>query len=160
MGAGAPTKYKPEYNKQAYKLCLLGYTDAELAEFFEVCEDTIHNWKKEYPEFFESVNAGKNIADAEVAESFLKRAKGYRYEEVTYEKIVLEDNKEEEIDSELYKKKVVVKELPPDAGAALNWLKNRQPKKWRDKVEHGLTNKEGDDIPPVTVFHIPDNGRG
>ena len=31
--------------------------------------------------------------------------------------------------------KVVVKEVQPDAGAALNWLKNRQPQHWRDKQE-------------------------
>jgi len=30
---------------------------------------------------------------------------------------------------------VVTKHLPPDAGAALNWLKNRQKELWRDKQE-------------------------
>ena len=31
---GRPTKYKPEYSAQAQKLCLLGATDAEMADFF------------------------------------------------------------------------------------------------------------------------------
>lgn len=33
--AGRPTKYKPEYAEQASKLCALGATDAQLADFFE-----------------------------------------------------------------------------------------------------------------------------
>ena len=33
-----PTKYQEAYAEQARKLCLLGYTDAELADFFEVSE--------------------------------------------------------------------------------------------------------------------------
>ncbi len=33
-----PTKYQEAYAEQARKLCLLGYTDAELADFFEVSD--------------------------------------------------------------------------------------------------------------------------
>lgn len=35
MGAGRPSKYKPEYAKQAAKLCRLGANVAELIVFFE-----------------------------------------------------------------------------------------------------------------------------
>lgn len=59
---GRPTEYKHEYNDQAYKLCLLGATDNDLADFFNVTERTINNWKEEYQEFFQSINAGKEIA--------------------------------------------------------------------------------------------------
>lgn len=156
---GRPTKYQEEYPEQAKKLCLLGATDKELADFFEVNEDTIHEWKKVHPEFSESVKAGKEIADAEVANSFHKRAVGYKYEEVTYEKIAqsldgVED--EEDMKMEVFKKKVVVKEVAPDPGAALNWLKNRQPSKWRDKQEIDHTTK-GEKLD--MVVYMPDNGR-
>lgn len=50
-----PTKYQEAYAEQARKLCLLGYTDAELADFFEVSESTINKWKLDYPEFSESI---------------------------------------------------------------------------------------------------------
>lgn len=50
-----PTKYQEAYAEQARKLCLLGYTDAELADFFEVSESTINKWKLDYPEFSESL---------------------------------------------------------------------------------------------------------
>jgi hypothetical protein len=126
--AGRPTKYKQEYNEQAYELCLLGYTDKELAGFFDTSEVTLNAWKKKYPEFLKSLREGKDVADGKVAKSFYKRALGYKYDEIT-----------KEPDKEKLKvTKVITKEQAPDAGAALSWLKNRQPDKWRDKkdVEH------------------------
>lgn len=140
---GRPTKYEESYNEQAYKLCLLGCTDAELADFFEVNEDTINEWKVKHPEFSVSVKRGKTIADADVAVSFHKRAVGYTYEEETFE------------GGELTK--TVVKEMAPDAGAALNWLKNRQKTKWTDKQV--LSNDPENPLPQVTIFQLPDNGR-
>lgn len=133
MPAGAPTKYKKEYNKQVYKLCLLGATNQELADFFEVHVNTIKNWYKSESEFLSAVKRGKEKADADVAKSLLKRAKGYRYKEITRE------NKQG------YGKpvvtKVVTKQVAPDTGAAMAWLKNRQPDKWRDKHDLELSGK-------------------
>lgn len=39
-------------------------------------------------------------------------------------------------DEELVVTKEVVKHMPPDTAAAIFWLKNRRPDKWRDKVEN------------------------
>jgi hypothetical protein len=146
--AGRPTEYKDEYCIQVEKLCKLGATDKEIADFFDVEESTINNWKIAHPEFLESVKKGKIWADAEVAHSFHKRATGYKYDEVTYEKIAeAEDGMKvdnegdiEDTKKEIYKRKVVTKEVPPDGGSALNWLKNRQKDKWRDKQEIESTN--------------------
>ena len=57
--SGRPTKYKEEYGEQAYKLCLLGAMDKELAEFFNVNEDTINTWKKRNKEVFRVPKKGK-----------------------------------------------------------------------------------------------------
>jgi hypothetical protein len=158
--AKANSKYDESFNEIARKLCLLGHTDAELASFFDVCEATINNWKQDYPKFLESVIAGKELADADVANSFHKRAVGYRYEEVTYEKIIIKDGDgflsegdadDDDISTDPYKKRVVVKEVAPDPGAALNWLKNRQPKKWRDKQEIDHTSG-GEKIQPTAII--------
>ncbi len=48
---GRPTKYKAEYAEQAAKLCKLGATDAQLADFFEVSVSTVNLWKVEHREF-------------------------------------------------------------------------------------------------------------
>ena len=128
---GRPTSYKKEFAEQAYKFCLLGATDSQLAEFFEVAESTINLWKKNYLEFSESVTRGKTIADANVAEAFYKRATGFEKEDS--EKVF-------QYQGEIVRAKT--KEyFPPDPGAALNWLKNRQPDKWRDNKNVDLTSK-------------------
>lgn len=166
-----PTEYKDDYCEQVEKLCKLGATDGEIADFFDVEESTINNWKIAHPEFLESIKKGKIIADAEVAHSLHKRAKGYQYDEVTYEKIGAgEDQIEvgeegmEAVKQDIFKKKVVTKEVPPDVAAANIWLKNRRGRvkqgaqRWADKVETGFTDGEGNDV-PVTIFQLPDNGR-
>ena len=79
---GRPTEYRPEYNEQARKLCLLGATDAQLADFFGVSETTINNWKLAHPEFLESLKAGKEKADALVAHALYHRAIGYKHDAV------------------------------------------------------------------------------
>lgn len=139
---GRPTKYLPAFCKQVYKLCLLGATDTEIAEFLEISESTLNEWKLKHTRFSESVRKGKLVADAEVAASFFKRATGYNFNEVTFEKIDSKSNLESigfnELSKDVYKKKVVTKHLPPDAAAALNWLKNRQKDKWRDNKSIGV----------------------
>lgn len=45
MGNGRPPTYKPEYAKQAAKLCELGATDLDIAEFFGVSVRTVYRWK-------------------------------------------------------------------------------------------------------------------
>jgi hypothetical protein len=138
---GRPTLYKEEYNIKAYKLCLLGSTDSDLAGFFEVSEDTIYEWKKVHIEFSEAVKRGKQIADADVAESFFKRAKGF---EVPSEKIFQNAGIIVRADTTTY--------YPPDAGAALNWLKNRQPKKWRD-AQH-IDHNASSELPKINIINL------
>lgn len=121
---GAPTKYDPKYNDMARRLCLLGFTDVQLAEFFGVCEKTINNWKNEHEDFLLSLKEGKEFADIRVVESLFRRATGFKYDEITYEP----DER-----GEMDESKRVTKTVVPDTGACMAWLKNRQPSQWRDK---------------------------
>lgn len=128
-GPGRPSSYDPSMDEQARKLALLGLTDAEIAEFFGVSEQTINNWKHDFPAFFESLCAGRVVADANVADSLYRRATG---EMVEIEKIVRNRQTGE---AAVIKVKSYI---PGEAGAAMNWLKNRRRKDWQDKtnVEH------------------------
>lgn len=129
---GRPTKYKPEYDEQAYKLCLLGHTDKELASFFDVSEQTVNAWKHEHPSFLESLRKGKDIADSDVSQALYKSALGYSHPDVDIKVI---DGQIVETD--------LTKHYPPNPTSAIFWLKNRQSGKWRDKqvTEHegGIT---------------------
>ena len=58
MPAGRPTKYRPEYCEIAESVLGEGYSQAVLAGELDVDEDTITNWKKEYPEFFGAIKRG------------------------------------------------------------------------------------------------------
>lgn len=117
---GRPTKYKEEYAEQAYNYCLLGAIDDQLASFFSVDVSTINNWKNDYPEFLDAIKKGKEQADLEVTQSLKKRASGMKLK-----KQVVKEGGIVEIEDE----------IPPDTAAMIFWLKNRQPKIWRDKQE-------------------------
>lgn len=122
---GAPTKYNPEYHDvTAYKLALLGLTDKEIADIFDVEEKTINNWKKKYPDFLQSLKKGKTIADANVAKSFYHRACGYQHEE---DKIFVHEGQPVVVPTTKY--------YPPDTAACFIWLKNRKANAWKDKQE-------------------------
>lgn len=135
---GRPSAYRPEFVDQAAKLCKLGATDRELADFFEVAESTLNLWKIEYPEFSESLKRGKEQADARVEQSLYRRALGYSHDAVKIFK-----NKDEEAVLVPY-----VEHYPPDTTACIFWLKNRQPDQWRDKfdVDTGLTRERATDL--------------
>lgn len=133
-GPGRKSLYREEYADQAFKLCLLGATDEELADFFKVATATIYNWKNEHPAFLEASNAGKIKADAEVAHSLYRSATGH---EVTAEKVVkVKDDKGERFEAVRYKQFI-----PGDPNAAFKWLLNRRRQDWRDRheVQHDLT---------------------
>lgn len=133
---GRPSKYKPEHAEQARKLCLLGATDADMADFFDVDEATINRWKLEFPEFCESIKKGKMLADANVADRLYQRAMGYEAPDVDIRVV----------DGEIVETPMT-KYYPPDTPAAIFWLKNRQKGKWRDKVEVDNTSSDGSMTP-------------
>lgn len=121
---GRPSKYNSEFAEQAYKLCLLGSTNEDLANFFNVAVSTIGKWISEIPEFSDALKKGREIADSNVANRLYQRALGYEHPE---EKVFCNNG---EIISA-----TVTKHYPPDPVAAIFWLKNRQRKKWKDKPD-------------------------
>lgn len=133
-----PTKYQKAYAEQARKLCLLGYTDEQLADFFEVAVSTISKWKVEHQEFSEAIKKGKDIADGDVVDSLYQRAMGYEHPED---------------DIRAVEGKIVItpttKHYPPDTTAAIFWLKNRQKAQWRDKQEIEQSGSITHNIMPV-----------
>jgi len=57
--AGRPTAWRTEYAGQATKLCRLGATDAQLADFFGIDDRTIARWKAGKPEFCRALEEGR-----------------------------------------------------------------------------------------------------
>lgn len=121
---GRPTAYKPEYATKAEKLCELGATDLELAEFFDVDVRTIYRWKHDHEDFCQALKVGKDQLDDRVERSLYQRAVGYSFNS---EKLFHFQG--------LVTRADTIEHVPPDPGAALSWLKNRRGDKWRDKSE-------------------------
>ena len=119
-----PSKYRPEFVTQAEKLCKLGATDLEVADFFGINVATLYRWKGEHDEFCEALKSGKEASDNRVERSLFSRATGYEHNEVDI-RVVMNQ----------IVKTPIRKFYPPDTTAAIFWLKNRKPAEWRDKQE-------------------------
>lgn len=112
-----------------------GLVDEQIAAKMGINRDTLYTWKNKYSDIADALKRGKEVVDIEVENSLLKRAKGYRYDEVTRELIAIKDDDGNVIDRELQITKVVTKEVQPDTTAQIFWLKNRKSAEWRDKKE-------------------------
>lgn len=119
---GRPTLFRDEYVEQAYKLCLLGATDAELLTSSRYASEPstpgrriTRNfcspegwclWMLPWPRACTSAPFGYSHPDVHIS---------------NFQGMITVTD--------------IVKHYPPDTGAAFIWLKNRQPHKWKDKVE-------------------------
>lgn len=119
-----PGLYRHQYARIAYKFFLLGATVEGLADLLGVNKDTIYQWARKHPEFNTAMRGGRDFADANVASRLYARAMGYSHAE---EVIKVVDDKIVRVNT--------VKHYAPDPGAAIFWLKNRQPELWKEKVE-------------------------
>lgn len=137
IGPGRPSKYDPKYDEQAYKLALLGATDSELADFFDVNQDTIYEWQKKYPNFSESIRDGKIKADYSVAHKLYDKAIGPEWTEEQAFKVKKSwyDENGKKCEAEEVITVPVIRRAPPDTQAISLWLRNRKADKWKDKVE-------------------------
>lgn len=138
---GQPALYRPAYAELAYKHCLLGAKNPDLARLFNVSVRTIDHWLNSEPEFLRSVLEGKERADAEIAHSMYQRAKGYSHEAV---KIFMPAGATEPVYAPY------TEHYPPDVGAAMNWLSNRQPHLWRNTKAVDVNLKQEHSISPET----------
>lgn len=77
------------------------------------------------PDLRDLFDEARDDPNYRVTQSLFKRAMGYQTKEITKK-----DGKPVQ---------VVLKEVPADVVACIFWLKNRDPKKWRDIVEHKHT---------------------
>lgn len=115
-----------------------GCTDEEIAKAIGIHRDTLYVWKKKYPVIADTLKRGKDVVDRKVENSLLKRALGYRYEEVTKE-ISVDENTGE---SKLVVTKVITKEVAPDVTAQIFWLKNRKPEQWKNDPHKNKIDEE------------------
>jgi transposase len=118
-----------------------GLVNEQIAQNIGIHPSTLYDWQNKYPEIAEALKQGKEVIDRQVESALLKRALGYEYEEV---KMIATESGGKRVEK-------TRKQVLPDVGAQIFWLKNRKPKEWRDKqeVEHS------GDLGVVIVDDIP-----
>lgn len=139
------SKFKPEFIAQAEKLCKLGATDMELADFFNVEVRTLYRWKSENEQFCQALKAGKDDADDRVERSLYARANGYEHDEVDIRVV-----------GGAIVQTPIRKYYPPDTTAAIFWMKNRRPDQWRETKAVELTGKDGGPMETITRIQLVD----
>ena len=139
--------YDPQVAVEAEKLCKLGATDIDLADFFGITTETIRQWRIEFADFSAATRVGKDAADDRVEMSLYHRAVGYTFEAVKIMAVA------GQIVTTPYREHV-----PPDTAAARLWLTNRRKDQWRDKVDHQHAGPNGDPLDLTTKIIFVDAG--
>lgn len=140
---GRPSKYETHVEPRLMEIegwARDGLIDEQIAKNLGVAYSTFKEYKKKFSDLTAALKKGKEVVDREVENALLKRALGYRYEEVTKERIIKKDVKGDPMTDlhgfpvyEMVTTKKVRKEVQPDTTAQIFWLKNRKPEQWRDK---------------------------
>lgn len=135
---GRPTKFTDVVQEKIMVMAKQGATDIEIASAVGVTERTINYWKAKSDDFFQALKHNKDLADQMVEASLFQRALGYRAPAVKH--FLDRRRVEDEVTGESRIETVVIEKefieaYPPDTVAAIFWLKNRQPDRWRDKPD-------------------------
>ena len=133
-----------------------GLTNEQIAHNMGLNVSTLYAWLNKHNDILEALKRGKEVVDIEVENALLKRAKGYKYDEITQELVTIKDGAGHIVTDadgtairELKTTKVVTKDVAPDTTAQIYWLKNRKPKEWRDKQDIELS---GGGVPVAIDF--------
>ncbi len=124
------SKYHESFPLMAEGYAREGMTDVQIAEKLHISTTALNRYQKKYPEFAEALRRGKLPVDTDVENSLLKKACGYSRREEYIENST-ECRNGNTVERE--KRRIVIKDVPPDTAAAIFWLRNRRPDKWNDK---------------------------
>lgn len=100
-----------------------GCTDAQVAKELGVSPRTIYYWKSRYIADLQAINRAKANVDEMVEAALLRVALGYSHPE---EKIFCAFGEVTRVQT--------IKHHPPDVKAAIYWLNNRNPDRWKNRL--------------------------
>jgi len=102
-----------------------GLSEEQICKNLRICRNTLNDYKNKYPDVVSVLKKGREVLITEVENALIKRALGFKYEEVeTYVKEV------NGVKAQMIKK--VTKYYPPDVGACAFVLKNKDKENWCD----------------------------
>ena len=125
---GAQTKFDDSLVPVIKKLFLVGKTNLEVAWMLDICEKTLYNWCQKNTELLLAIKESKKSATDQVENAVFQSALGYVGKETKV--FITKDGK--------IKTKTILKEYAPNVPAGQYFLNNRDPEKWKTKVEHAI----------------------
>ena len=142
-GPGRPPLYKDDVHpKRAYQLALAGKTNEQIAEVFDISVKQLYEWQAHYIAFRDALRSGRTIADGEAAEAAHIAINGG---------IVREMRTYKDAEGNIIKVVETVKEIPPDANAALKWLELRARGLWARQAQ-----EENAPVEPQSLADLSD----
>lgn len=144
----AKLKYNDDFPLLAEGYAREGMIDKEIAAALGISKPTFYEYQKKYPNFLNSIKRGKAPVDVKAENALLKRVEGFEYEETQVEYDAAAEGEK----ATPKKIKKVTKRVVPDVAACIFWLKNRKPKKWRDKQKIEFGGEDGD---PIKIEFVP-----
>lgn len=145
---GRPSSYRVEFCQavqERAEILAEGATDTAIADALGVDVRTIYRWRDEHEDFAAACEAVKERANHRVEASLFKRGIGYSHPAV---KIFMPAGAPAPIYADY------TEHYPPETAAASLWLRNRDPARWRDRIEH-----TGADGGPIVVASALEEAR-
>ena len=121
---GPKEKFNQKLKEAFVRLAKEGKTLEQIAEIVGVTSRTLTNWMGRHQDLFLAVREARQVADELVEAALFNRATGYSHPETKafcYEGCIVTED--------------FTKHYPPDTQAAMFWLRNRQPERWKEKTE-------------------------
>ena len=130
---GRKSGFRSEFIRIAFIAAKYGAIEEEIARDLGVSPRTFANWKNSFPEFLQALKTAKEASDDRVERSLYHRANGYSHPAVKF--MTVSDERGTHIEELHY-----TEYYPPDTTAAIFWLKNRRPDRWRDvqQLDHAV----------------------
>lgn len=126
----AKSKYEKDFPLRAQDYARQGLKDTQIAAKLGIAEKTYYDYQLLYPQFKQAIKKGKAPVDVMVVNAFLKRALGFSYTEVHKE---YKPGAKKGAKPILVSIKKIKKFIIPDVAAGFIWMKNRIPKRWKDR---------------------------
>ena len=124
------------------------YTIAEICRQVGISKETFYAWKENKPDFLDSIkkaeSAFEELVAAEAKKSLMKKIRGYTEQEK--KTVTVDTGKCDENNEPIFKVKehtVTDKHFQPDTAAIIFALTNRDPERWKNRVNSEVTGKDG-----------------
>lgn len=137
-----PDLFCSEFGLQLLQgLAMRGMSNRAICQFLGIPANTFSVIGRKFPEVSEALANGQLMSLMRVENALFRRAIGFEYEEISEETGIDAEGRE------WSKEKTTTKFIPPDTQAALAFLYNRAPERW--KANHPENNDNTKDIEKV-----------